>query len=121
MLVGPGIDAEPNDPFPEGVWEIVSAPLEQVWIGASSAERPEVSRGKLLFSAKESIFKTWYPVAGHELGFEQVEVTVKPEEGTFTFRLSLGPDDPDSRRLSESTGRWTVPDEVLVSALAAPR
>ncbi len=39
-----------------------------------AAARPEVSWDRLLFSAKESVYKTWFPLTGRWLGFEDAEL-----------------------------------------------
>jgi 4'-phosphopantetheinyl transferase EntD len=116
-MVAIGIDAEPNAPLPEGVLDSVSLPAERRWIADLSATRTEVSWDRLLFSIKESIFKTWYPRTQHELGFEQAEVTVAPESRTFTFRLILPDDAPATAWLADARGRWLAQDGVLVTAL----
>ena len=45
---------------------------------------------RLLFSAKESVYKAWFPLTGRWLGFEDADVTITPD-GTFTARLLAEP------------------------------
>jgi 4'-phosphopantetheinyl transferase EntD len=117
-VVALGIDAEPNAPLPEGVLDVISLPTERRWIAKLSASDTDVNWGRLLFSIKESIFKTWYPRTRHELGFEEAEVTVAPGAGTFAFRLILSDDAPATAWLAETRGRWLARDGLLVTALA---
>ena len=56
------------------------------WSERLAASRPEVSWDRLLFSAKESVYKTWFPLTGRWLGFEDAEL-VPSEDGTFRARL----------------------------------
>ena len=34
--------------------------------------------GRLLFSAKEAVYKAWYPLTGRWLGFEEARLTIDP-------------------------------------------
>jgi 4'-phosphopantetheinyl transferase EntD len=122
-LVAVGIDAEPNAPLPAGVLDSISLPAERRWIADLSATGTEVSWDRLLFSIKETIYKTWYPRMRYELGFEQAEVRVAPGSsgsgsGTFAFRLILPADAPATAWLTDVWGRWLARDGVLVTALA---
>lgn len=50
-------------------------------------ERGEVDWSTLLFSAKESVFKCYYPLTRVPLGFHDVEIEVAPAQRAFTARL----------------------------------
>ncbi|MFI7236042.1 4'-phosphopantetheinyl transferase superfamily protein [Streptomyces cyaneofuscatus] len=39
---------------------------------------PRGELGRLLFSAKESVFKVWYPLTGRELDFSEAEIGFAP-------------------------------------------
>ncbi|MFE7755009.1 4'-phosphopantetheinyl transferase [Streptomyces sp. NPDC057418] len=127
-----GIDAEPNEPLPPEVWEAVSLPSERRRISPGAS--PEVAAGgspqasgamphwdRLLFSAKESVFKTWFPLTRIELDFDEADITFhrSPEvatEGTFTAELRRTvPGMPPSYE-----GRWLVDDGFAVTAIALP-
>ncbi|MFI7130374.1 4'-phosphopantetheinyl transferase [Nonomuraea sp. NPDC050153] len=66
-----GIDAEPHLPMPTGVLERTATPAEAAALDLLGLPNP----GRLLFSAKESIYKAWYPLTGHWLGFLDAKVT----------------------------------------------
>ncbi|MGQ4511505.1 4'-phosphopantetheinyl transferase superfamily protein [Streptomyces sp. DW26H14] len=119
-----GIDAEPNEPLPDGVLEAVTLPAERTRITALAAAHPHVAWDRLVFSLKETIFKAWYPRTRYELDFAEADVTPVPEadsSGTFGFALTVAPDGPDTRWLTATRGRWTTGDGILVTALAVPR
>ncbi|MBA9005548.1 4'-phosphopantetheinyl transferase family protein [Thermomonospora cellulosilytica] len=103
-----GIDAEPHLPLPEGVLESVARPEEH---GALGMTGPGVHADRLLFSAKEAVYKAWFPLTGRWLGFEQASVTFAPD-GTFTARL-LAPDPP----LPVFHGRWAVDGGLIATAV----
>jgi 4'-phosphopantetheinyl transferase EntD len=77
-----GIDAEPDAPLPESVWERVVTDSE-----AAQLERlPAGHWGRLLFSAKESIFKAWFPLTHQWIDFADVDVRFELLEETFSAR-----------------------------------
>jgi 4'-phosphopantetheinyl transferase EntD len=115
-----GIDAEPNAPLPPDVWEVISLPSERARrpLGADSGT---VHWDRLLFSAKESVFKTWFPLTRIELDFSEADIVFRASpdsatEGTFTAELLRGaPGMP-----SAYEGRWLVDDGFAVTAIVLP-
>lgn len=80
-----GIDAERNEPLPDRVIKRIAREEERAWL-------PLLPGGEncwdtLLFSAKESIYKAWFPIARRWLGFEDALVWMDPEKGTFRVHL----------------------------------
>ncbi|MFI8768225.1 4'-phosphopantetheinyl transferase superfamily protein [Streptomyces sp. NPDC053792] len=69
-----GIDAEPHAPLPSGVGEAVAFGPEPARLRALAARRPDIAWDRLLFSAKESVYKAWSGYGGTWLGFEDAEV-----------------------------------------------
>lgn len=116
--IGVGIDAEPGLPLPSGVLDVVSLPAEREQLRALAAANGEVCWDRLLFSAKESVFKVWYPLTGRELDFSQAEVTIDAAAGTFSARLLVeGPVLSGGRRMRGMLGRWEAGQGLLVSAV----
>jgi len=60
-LVAIGIDAEPNDALPSGLLDLIARDEEQSWL--REQRHAGIRWDRLLFSAKESIYKAWFPVA----------------------------------------------------------
>ncbi|MFI9190819.1 4'-phosphopantetheinyl transferase [Streptomyces californicus] len=121
-----GIDAEPHAPLPEGVRELVTLPAERERIGPQAEEGSGALHwDRVLFSAKESVFKTWYPVTGVELDFVEADLTMHQESdpggggtpgaarGTFTARLLL----TDPALPTTLRGRWRIEDGVIATAV----
>ncbi|MFI5845963.1 4'-phosphopantetheinyl transferase [Catenuloplanes sp. NPDC051500] len=105
-----GIDAEQHSPLPEGVLDLVSLPSERSWL---SAAPPGVHWDRLLFSAKESVYKAWFPLARRWLGFEEASLTVSPD-GTFRARILVpGP-------VTDFSGRWLVDRDLVLTAITMP-
>ncbi len=114
-----GIDAEVHDALPDGVLDAVSSSSERSALAELAAGRPEVSWDRLLFSAKESVYKTWFPLTGCWLGFEDAEL--EPfQDGTFRARLLVEGPTVDGVVVSAFDGRWAVADGILVTAIALP-
>jgi 4'-phosphopantetheinyl transferase EntD len=112
-----GIDAEPDVRLPVGLIETVAAPREQAWIRQCTATGPAVCWDRLLFSAKESVVKLWYPLTGQWLGFH--DVAVRPATtGTFDVCLPPGPGRGlDDRPGSQMTGHWLACDGRIITAI----
>jgi 4'-phosphopantetheinyl transferase EntD len=112
-----GLDAEPADPLPRGVLDVISLPAERARLAAIAGERPAVCWDRLLFSAKESVYKAWFPLTGRWLGFEDADVTITPA-GTFTARLLAEPQSPCTASFA---GRWLASGGLILTAIAVPR
>jgi len=106
-----GIDAEPNAPLPAGVLDTVASPAEQAHLASLARQDSEVHWDRLLFSAKESVYKTWFPLARAWLGFEEATLEFDPA-GEFSAKiLKPGP-------LASVAGRWTVSRGLVVTSIA---
>lgn len=120
VWAGLGIDAEPNAPLPAGVLETVASPEERAHLSALRESHPETCWDRLLFSAKESVYKVWSPLEGTWLGFEQVRLAIDPHVGTFDIDLSVTESRCDPRHLATMTGRFLVDHGLLLTAVTAP-
>lgn len=109
-----GIDAEPHVPLPDGVLEAVSLPEERVHIEALG---DEVHWDKLLFAAKESVYKAWFPLAHMWLGFSDARITFD-RDGGFSAELLVAGPVVDGAEITGFTGRWTVANGLAVTAIA---
>ena len=116
-----GLDAEPDKPLPSGVLEMVSLPAERAQIADLSARRPEAACwDRLLFCAKESVYKTWFPVSQQWLGFDEAEVVIDADAGTFTARLLVPGPIVAGLALVSMHGRWLAHRGLVVAAIAVP-
>lgn len=115
-----GVDAEVHDELPDGVLEHVAFGAELSRLADLRAADPSVWWDRLLFSAKESVYKAWYPLAGRWLGFEDAELTVDPA-GTFAATILVdGTVTDGGPAVREMAGRWLVRDGLVVTAIALP-
>jgi 4'-phosphopantetheinyl transferase EntD len=108
-----GIDAEPAEPLPADVFPSVASPDERARLAVLARDMPEVPWDRLLFSAKESVYKAWFPLTRRWLGFEEADVTFDAAAGTFTARLCVA-----DRPRDAFAGRWAVHDGIAVTGIA---
>lgn len=116
-----GVDAEPNEVLPDGVLEVVSLAGERARLRDLAAAAPGVCWDRLLFSAKESVYKAWFPLTARWLGFEEAVITFDPADGTFAARLLVPGPQLDGRPLTGFAGRWLARDGLVLTAIAVPR
>ncbi|WP_328306051.1 4'-phosphopantetheinyl transferase family protein [Actinomycetospora sp. NBC_00405] len=112
-----GLDAEPHTALPDGVLEAVSDAGERALLERLDREQPEVRWDKVLFSAKESVYKAWFPLTGRWLGFEDADLAPAPD-GTFRATLRVPGPVVDDAEITAFTGRWVVRDGLVITAIA---
>jgi len=114
-----GIDAEPHAPLPPDVVRQVVLPQERAaWSGLS----PDVAWDRLLFSAKESVYKAWYPLTGRWLGFEDAVLRLQPTSsdalaGEFEATLLADSVVLDGQALCTFRGRYLVSKGLVLTAV----
>jgi 4'-phosphopantetheinyl transferase EntD len=115
-----GIDAEPDTALPDRVLDMVSLPRERARLRHLAAAAPDVSWDRLLFCAKEAVYKAWFPLAGRWLGFEDADVTIDATGGTFEARLLRPGPAVGGVPLAGFAGRWLASGGFIVAAIAVP-
>ncbi|MEU1626511.1 4'-phosphopantetheinyl transferase superfamily protein [Streptomyces sp. NPDC020096] len=124
-LLAIGIDAEPDEPLPRQVRDTVVLSAERGW-AVPGAAGPDsgvaVCRDRLLFSAKESVYKAWFPLTGRPLGFRDalVEPVAAGASGEFRVRLLVPAPMVGGRPLPSFTGYWLVRDGLILTAVTVP-
>jgi 4'-phosphopantetheinyl transferase EntD len=117
-VVALGIDAEPAGPLPARVLPAVATVAERAWLAERMAAAPEVCWDTLLFSAKESAYKAWFPLTGTPLGFADVAVS-EPANGRFTARLLARGSRGGRPAPSTLEGSWLADRGLIITAAAA--
>lgn len=113
-----GIDAEVHRPLPAGILAAIASAGERRALGALGAG---VCWDRLLFSAKEAVFKAWFPLTGHGLGFEDVDVRIDPRTRTFAARLLVDRPLLGDAVLRGLRGRWGVAGGIVSTAVVVVR
>jgi 4'-phosphopantetheinyl transferase EntD len=115
-----GIDAEQNGPLPDGVEEFVAVSEETAMLAALARRFPATHWARLLFSAKESVFKAWYPLTHRWLGFDDAHLSINPL-GVFAAKLLIdGTRGDGAAPLTELRGRFLVARGLIVTAVTVP-
>lgn len=115
-VAGLGIDAELRGRMPEGVADLVCTEAERRWTAGLPGDQWET----VIFSAKESIYKAWYPVAQRWLDYRDAELTLDEDGDRFTARLLLQAE-PEVFPWNPLGGHFAVTDERVFTAVTLPR
>jgi 4'-phosphopantetheinyl transferase EntD len=120
-IVTIGLDAEPHDKLPDGVLGAVASLDEQARVATLAAAVPRLSWDRMLFCAKETVYKAWFPLTGRWLGFEEAVVDFDPVNRTFSARLLVDGPVVNGDKLTRFDGRWLISDGLIVTAIAISR
>jgi len=104
-----GVDVEPATPLKASLVSRVCRPEERVWI-----ERAHDAGllGKVVFSAKEAVYKCQFPITGEYLGFHAVSVVLEDHRFVAVFERDTGP----FRRGESIAGRYLIEDGLVATA-----
>lgn len=116
-LASIGVDAEPDEPLPTGVLNRVALDRERAEVARLAASHPGICWDRLLFSAKEAVYKTWFPLTGRWLDFTEADITITPDTGGFVARLLVPGPVLAGREVSSFTGRFVVSDGLILTAI----
>jgi 4'-phosphopantetheinyl transferase EntD len=116
-----GLDAEPDLPLPGGVLDVISLAAERASLADLARSAPGPNWDRMLFCAKESVYKAWFPLTGRWLGFEQAHITLDPAAGAFTARLLVPGPEVDGRELTAFDGRWLARGGLILAAISVAR
>lgn len=120
-IVTIGLDAEPHDVLPDGVLRAVASAGEQARVASLAAAIPRICWDRVLFCAKETVYKAWFPLTGRWLGFEDATVDFDPANCTFSARLLVDGPVVNDNVLTGFEGRWLVSDGLILTTIVIPR
>lgn len=110
-----GIDAEQNDPLKDELKPMICTAAELEWVAQQEAKGLHwVS--KLIFSAKESIHKVYYPLNHYTLDFLDAELSIDIEHRSFQARI-IKPYCNAQTPIFELTGNFAVDSQHVYSAI----
>ncbi|PKM45766.1 MAG: hypothetical protein CVV05_05770 [Gammaproteobacteria bacterium HGW-Gammaproteobacteria-1] len=82
-IVGMGVDVEPLSPLPEGVERYIHTDMEHSLLEQSGLPQ------RLIFSAKECLYKCYYPLLTRYFGFQSVSLAFDIKNQTFCFKPNV--------------------------------
>ncbi len=113
---GIGIDLEQLDrKIDFNIRRHVCLAMESEWLESLSAD-DSLRSLKMIFSAKESIFKCFFPGSRVYLGFQDAQVSLNEDRTCFEFRL-FRDCEPLALRGFQHHGRIQVKDNMLFTSL----
>lgn len=131
-----GIDAEPHSALPAGVLDTVALPAEKAEI-ITRGGVGGVHWDKVLFSAKEAVYKTWNPLTRTWLGFHDAHIMLSDPVTAVrqsligsadslttyvhgSFQVQVLSDDPahdTTQPVHELNGRYAVLHDFVLAAI----
>jgi 4'-phosphopantetheinyl transferase EntD len=112
-----GIDAEPDMPLPDGVLDLVATTAEHDHLAVIPTTQDSPNWDRLLFSAKEAVYKAWFPLVGEWLDHQEAEIRLEPQHGTFAALLSRDGLIIRGCQVRRLHGRWARKQGILVTAV----
>jgi len=85
-ILGLGLDVETAEPLDAELLALICTASEMTWLAESAGDAKGLM-AKLIFSAKESVFKCAYPLTGFFLDFHDCEIRLDEALGAFTATL----------------------------------
>jgi 4'-phosphopantetheinyl transferase EntD len=111
-----GIDAEPHNLLPEGVIKLVASPSERSQLKHLHDIDAATCWDHVLFSAKESVYKAWYPLLTQRLGFQDIRLSINAAASEFRALIVR----PRGTR-TELLGRYMVAEGLILTAAILDR
>lgn len=111
-LIALGVDAELDAPLPNDVLELIARKQEIQQLSALQTKR---NWGRVLFSAKEAVYKAWYPLTASWLDFKDVELSISERDERFEAIITIG-----KNQYSLITGRYCFAFPFLLTSVALP-
>ncbi len=105
LVAGVGVDVEPDEELERDLWPIVCTGQEREWLDT----QPVSLQGRLvrlLFCAKEAVYKCWFPRARRFLSFQEVGIRLDLPQGRFRAELSHAAMIPNG--VGQWVGRWLI-------------
>lgn len=120
-----GIDAEVCAPLPAGVADLVLVAAERQWLAKAADGFPW---DRLMFSAKESLFKAWWPLMRCRLDAADITIDIDTTaidaagiggaSGGFVAQLARPLMRGDARPIRRCRGRFLSGNGLIVTAIA---
>ena len=98
---------------------------ERVRLRELAGTYPAVHWDRLLFSAKESVYKAWFPLTGKWLDFTEADIEIlvdpaQPSGGTLRAELLVPGPLVGGERRGVFEGRWTVRGGLVATSVTVP-
>ncbi|WP_161860670.1 4'-phosphopantetheinyl transferase family protein [Algicella marina] len=109
-----GIDVETDEPLSQDLWDTVLTSSDQSMLRSF----PRADRGriaKIIFSAKECVYKCQYPISKKLFGFDMLNITLDMEG--YRFWATLNDDVAPFSRGTSFAGNFALTDNVVITGM----
>lgn len=120
-FAGVGLDAERDAALSARAAARICSPAELAALGALPGRSPE-RWAAVVFSAKETLYKAYFPLTGFFIGFRDATIALFPEtddEGRFEAHL-VRRDAPDAAGQRRFAGRYAIDGARVISGIVIP-
>jgi enterobactin synthetase component D / holo-[acyl-carrier protein] synthase len=112
-----------HEPLPADVTGAIALDEEMVGLTELTAADSAVCWDRVLFCAKETVYKAWFPLTHRWLGFEQASVIIDPPmlghaDGTFSAHLLVTGPVIAGKQLIRFVGRWLISNGLVITTIA---
>lgn len=107
-----GIDAEINAPLPSMLHDLVLSDEELVHLRELAGAFPCTHWDRIIFCAKEAVFKAWFPITRTWLDYADVSVTIHADNAFSAFVHSY----PTAGVGPAFVGRWMTSRGIILAA-----
>lgn len=112
-----GLDLEPMSPLEPSLWPVVCTMSEMQWLAAlGPSQRGHFA--KLIFCAKEAVYKAQYQISRTMLEFHAVDLSMDLASGRFEAQLRS--DIPGFTSKAVIPGRFAILSNSFVAAVELP-
>jgi 4'-phosphopantetheinyl transferase EntD len=118
QVISVGIDAEPHKALPGEVVDRVLTKPERDWLKDSPCDS---HWERVIFSAKESVFKAWFPLTRRWLDFTDAIVTLDPAAHQFSVSLLARPAIISGCALRSFRGRFVISNGLALTSVTIQR
>lgn len=110
-----GVDTEPAEDLPCELLDTICSPRERAALSTQPPEQ-QLLFARILFSAKEAVYKCQYPLTGTMLEYQDLEITLS--QGCFHARFQRRAGLFDRGAILE--GRFTFAHGCIITGVANP-
>jgi 4'-phosphopantetheinyl transferase EntD len=113
-----GIDIESNNPLPIGLEGMVCTVNERNWIQSMIELGSTLPLSKMVFCAKESVYKCIFPFTRRYIDFNEAEIKFQISENTFKVKMLISDNEKTSFQDIIDIKGFVYLDEKCIYTLA---
>ena len=113
-IAGFGIDIESSTPLQERLEDLVCTENERLWL-AQHNENDRARLGKLVFSAKEAVYKCQYGMTRTFVDFKDVDLAIDIDRGNFSVLHLNVIERPWQEKILRLEGRFLLLPQLIVT------